>query len=37
MHAHRIPGGWGNRYDADANTLGALDLYREAGTSPWRL
>lgn len=37
MHAHRVPGGWGNRYDADANTLAALDLYREAGTSPWSL
>lgn len=35
MHAHRIPGGWAARYDADANTLGALNLYREAGTSPW--
>jgi hypothetical protein len=37
IHAHRVPGGWGNRYDADANTLAALDLYREAGTSPWAL
>ena len=37
LHAHRVPGGWANRYDADANTLAALDLYREAGTSPWSL
>ena len=37
MHAHRIPGGWGNRFDADANTLGALHLYNQAGTSPWNL
>lgn len=37
MHAYRIPGGWGQRYNPDANILGALDLYREAGTSPWSL
>jgi hypothetical protein len=37
MHAHRIPGGWANRFDAESNTLGALSLYREAGTSPWAL
>ena len=26
-----------DRYNADVNVLVALDLYREAGTSPWRL
>ena len=28
---------WADRYDPDVNTLVALDLYREAGTSPWSL
>ena len=28
---------WADRYDPDVNTLVALDLYREAGTAPWRL
>lgn len=40
LHAARFQKlgyGWADRYNADANTLVALDLYREAGTSPWRL
>lgn len=28
---------WSQRYNARANTLVALDLYREVGSSPWRL
>ncbi len=28
---------WGDRYDPVANTLVALDLYREQGTRPWAL
>ena len=27
---------WSDRYDAAANTLAALDLYRSAGSRPWR-
>jgi hypothetical protein len=37
MHAHRVPGGWGNVFNAHANNVAAYSLYREAGTSPWRL
>jgi hypothetical protein len=37
MHWWRIPGGGARRFDADANTLGALSLYRQAGTRPWAL
>lgn len=37
MHGWRIPGGWANRFNAAANVQGALSLYREAGTSPWRM
>ena len=29
--------GWSDRYNPDVNILVGLDLYREAGTSPWRL
>lgn len=27
---------WGDRYDATANALAALDLYTEQGRRPWR-
>jgi hypothetical protein len=37
IHAHRFPGGWANRFNALANCQAAYSLYREAGTSPWRL
>lgn len=28
---------WSDRYNPDVNILVGLDLYREAGASPWRL
>ena len=39
VHASRFSAtgsSWSDRYDARANTLAALDLYREQGTRPWR-
>lgn len=38
LHAHRFTAtgsSWAMRYDARANTLAALNLYRECGTGPW--
>jgi hypothetical protein len=40
VHAWRFDAtgtSWAQRYDPVANTLAALNLYNEAGTSPWRL
>lgn len=40
LHAHRFDAvgcSWAQRYDATCNMKAAYHLYREAGTSPWRL
>lgn len=40
LHAHRFDAvgcSWAQRYDAHCNMKAAYHLYREAGSSPWRL
>ena len=40
LHAHHFDAvgcSWAQRYDAHCNMRAAYHLYREAGTSPWRL
>ena len=35
LHADLIPGGWSQRFNPWANTVGALNLYNGSGWRPW--